>query len=199
MNSKYIIGVDEAGRGPLAGPVFACAVALPLFSSSLSPVLEKLQAIKDSKLLSPAKREYYYDFLIKEPAIKSAVSCISPRVIDRINIHQATLSAMQRSVRKIKPRSSVPVYIDGIHSIPNLPNPQTPIIKGDRFHTAIIAASIIAKVRRDHLMLSYHRRYPKYRFDLHKGYGTKVHLESLTKHGPCPIHRLSFRPIKLST
>jgi len=186
----YVAGVDEAGRGPLAGPVVAACVVLGPDFPKDDPELSK---IRDSKKLSAKTREYLFS-IIKERAAAVEISVISHEVIDRINILQASLLAMQRAVKasKIKPDY---VLVDGQNKIPRLDIPQEAIIGGDDTILAIAAASIIAKVSRDYLLNEYDQKYPQYGFKQHKGYGTKQHLAAIKEFGPCPIHRLTFAPL----
>lgn len=185
QGKKLIAGVDEAGRGPLAGPVVAAAVILPL-----NCYIPKLN---DSKKLSAATREKIYK-LILDNALAVERSIIDEKTIDRINIYQAAMNAMYNSIYALNP---VPdqVLIDAT-PLNSLEIPHLSIIKGDAKSASIAAASIIAKVERDRLMDDYDKKYPEYGFAHHKGYGTKEHIEALNKYGPCPIHRQSFEPIK---
>jgi ribonuclease HII len=179
-----VAGIDEAGRGPLAGPVAAAAVIL-------DP--RKLpRGLNDSKRLTPNERERLYEE-IKLNAIAVAVAFASAAEIDRINIRQATFSAMRRALvaLSVAPRH---VLIDGNDLPPGLGLPAETIVKGDAAISSIAAASIIAKVTRDRLMRRLCGVYPAYRFGEHFGYATKAHLAAITAHGPCPFHRLSFRP-----
>ena len=180
-----LAGVDEAGRGPLAGPVVAAAVIL----DDRAPI----RGLADSKALSPARRERLYD----EVCAKALCLCIaqaSVEEIDRLNILQATLLAMQRAVTGLRllPRH---VLVDG-NRLPLLPMPATAIVKGDATVTAISAASILAKVHRDRLCAELHAQWPHYGFALHKGYPTAAHLRALREHGACPAHRRSFAPVR---
>ncbi|HAR46753.1 MAG TPA: ribonuclease HII [Nitrospiraceae bacterium] len=181
---RLIAGLDEAGRGPLAGPVVAAAVILP--EGLLIP------GVTDSKALSPKQRDRLYD-VISEKAIASAVGMADVETIDRVNIYQATIIAMERAVEAL---IAAPDYllIDAL-ALPRVPLPQKPIIKGDCLSHSIAAASIIAKVTRDRLMQELHEQYPQYNFKKHKGYGTAEHLELLRTHGPCAAHRRSFEPV----
>jgi ribonuclease HII len=184
---KYIAGVDEAGRGPLAGPVVAAAVIFP------SEV--KIDGINDSKRLSAKERERLFD-IINEKAISVGVGIIDHTVIDEINILNATFRSMHEAIGKLTNRPDH-LLIDGPR-FAGANIPFTAIIDGDAKCFSIAAASIIAKVSRDRLMKEYDKQYPQYGFAKHKGYGTKAHLEAIKKHGPCAIHRKSFRmPIKL--
>lgn len=177
----YICGVDEVGRGPLAGPVAAGAVILPKDC--------KILYINDSKKLSAAKREELYD-IIMEQAVAAEVGMVSPQRIDEINILQATYEAMREAVSKLNP--SPTLLLNDAVTIPQIEIPQVPIIKGDAKSISIGAASIIAKVTRDRLMMEYDRLFPEYHFSSNVGYGTKEHIEALQKYGPSPIHRKTF-------
>jgi ribonuclease HII len=174
-------GVDEAGRGPLAGPVVACACILP--KNCLIPV-------GDSKTLSREVREKLYQELISSPKVKYSISVVSHTIIDRINILQATMRAMKSAVLGLKKKPDV-VIIDG-NKAPLLRTPCVTVIKGDFFCPSISAASIIAKVVRDHIMDELDKKYPEWGFSIHKGYGTKLHHERIEKHGLSPIHRKTF-------
>jgi ribonuclease HII len=180
-----VAGVDEAGRGPLAGPVVAAAVILPDGALLIN--------LNDSKKLAPAKREILA-VRIKEIALTWSVGVSSVEEIFLVNIHQAALKAMRRAVAglAIKPAH---LLVDGF-KIDQLAYPQTPIIAGDGLSASIAAASILAKVARDRMMDSFHKLYPQYGFDRHKGYGTAEHLQALSAHGPCPIHRTGYRPVQ---
>ncbi len=182
---RWVAGVDEAGRGPLAGPVVVAAVVLPL-----SPALDGLD---DSKRLRRAERERLFEE-IRARAVAWAVEVVSVEEIDRVNILTATLNGMQRSVRALEPGPTL-VMVDG-NRAPELRREVRTIIEGDRWVPAISAASILAKVTRDELMDQYHAEYPQYGFDHNKGYPTPEHLELLKQHGPCPIHRRSFAPVR---
>ncbi len=178
---QYICGIDEVGRGPLAGPVCAGAVILPKDVDILY--------INDSKQLSAAKREELYDIIRKKAiAVKTAYS--SPEVIDEINILQATYRAMREAINELDVKPDI--LLNDAVNIPEVNIKQVPIIKGDAKSISIAAASIIAKVERDRLMVMYDELYPEYGFAKNKGYGSKEHIEALRKYGPCPIHRRSF-------
>lgn len=179
-----IAGIDEAGRGPLAGPVVSAAVILP-FSFSVSD-------IKDSKKLTPKKRTYLYE-KIYEYAVSIGIGIVDPIEIDRINILRASLLSMAISVENLKPQPDC-LLIDGTFKISS-DLPQVVIVKGDALSISISAASIIAKVTRDRLMERYHHDYPQFGFSRHKGYPTKVHKEAIRKFGCCPIHRRSFKGV----
>ena len=185
-NNGYslIAGIDEAGRGPLAGPVVASAVILP--KGICIPFID------DSKRLSEKKREQLYDVISKE-AINIGIGIVDEKKIDEINILQAAIMAMKIAVGKL---SIMPDFIlsDAV-SLADLKIPQKAIIKGDSKSISIAAASIIAKVTRDRLMYEYHKKYPAYNFISNKGYGTAEHLEMLRKHGPCEIHRRTFNGV----
>jgi len=178
-------GVDEAGRGPLAGPVVAAAVQLPL-----DPPIEGL---RDSKVVPPEQREALY-LEIMEEALSSAVSVIDPVEIDQLNIFRATMKAMRECLQALDPQPSV-VLVDG-NQKPQSGLREQALIKGDAKSASIMAASILAKVTRDQIMLDLHQQYPQYGFDEHKGYGAPKHLEAIEKYGPCPLHRRSFEPVK---
>ena len=184
-----LVGVDEAGRGPLAGPVTACAcyIAPELYSH---PIMSK---INDSKKLTPQKREIIFAELIKLPII-FCTGYASAAEIDKVNILQATFLAMRRALAKFK-NKNISVLIDGNKKIPGLTAPQKAIVKGDGTSLCIAAASIIAKVSRDKFMDLSAQIYPGYKFEEHKGYGTKMHTDLIEKYGPCPLHRKTFEPI----
>jgi ribonuclease HII len=180
-----VAGVDEVGRGPLAGPLVAAAVIL---SSNIY-----LPGLNDSKLLTVSQRERLF-VLIKKSAVAIGLARISHRLIDRIGIGQANYLAMKLAVENL---GQAPDYLllDGGRYKVNLPIPQIGITHGDRKVASIAAASIIAKVTRDKMMINYHAKYPEYGFDQHKGYGTRKHLERINRFGICPLHRRSFSPI----
>ncbi|MFT5905204.1 MAG: ribonuclease HII [Cryomorphaceae bacterium] len=182
---SHIVGIDEAGRGPLAGPVSAAAVMLPKGY--------RHDLLDDSKKLSEKKRELIYEDLIGDKRILWAHSFVEPEEIDRINVLKATHVAMARAAAQL---NIAPIYclIDGL-PVPNFPFPSEGIVKGDGKSLSIAAASIIAKVTRDRKMLDYAEEFPEYGFERHKGYGTKFHLEALQQHGPTKIHRRSFAPV----
>lgn len=178
---QYICGVDEAGRGPLAGPVYASAVILPLD--------EEIEGINDSKKLSEKKREELFD-AITEKAIAYSIVSVNNTTIDEINILQSTMLAMKKAVETLKIKPDI-VYIDG-NRLPDLEVSSEYVIKGDATSANIAAASILAKVSRDRFMYEMNEKYPEYCFDKHKGYPTKLHYEKIREHGPCEIHRLTF-------
>ena len=189
----HIAGVDEAGRGPLAGPVVAAAVMLPA-EWILRGLPEALQEINESKQLSAEAREVLYAELIGRPEIRFGIARVDAPLIDRINILQATHRAMNLALAKLDPPPQH-VLVDGLR-VKTLAFPQTPIVSGDALSCSIAAASILAKVTRDRLMVEFDREYPGYGFSGHKGYGTEAHLAALKERGPCPIHRHSFAPLR---
>lgn len=179
---KAICGIDEAGRGPLAGPVYAAAVILPLGL--------EIEGLNDSKKISEKKREQLFD-VICEKAVAYSIGIATEKEIDEINILNATFLAMHRAVEglNIKPDYAL---IDG-NQYPKIPMVmEETVVKGDAKSMSVAAASILAKVSRDRFMLEKAKEYPQYQFEKHKGYGTKLHYEMLTEYGPSPIHRLSF-------
>jgi len=218
---KKVVCLDEAGRGPLSGPVVAAAVMIKISNfqfliSNQFPISELLQAeakgkkrhisspsnfqfpnIKDSKKLTPKKREELYKILTKHPAIKWGIGRVSEKVIDKINIKNAAELAMEKALKKLRCKPDF-LIIDGNH-IKNRKLKSINyklIVKGDEKVFSCSAASIIAKVSRDRIMLRYHKKFPQYGFDKHKGYPTKYHFKMLKKYGPCVIHRKSFKPLQ---
>lgn len=183
---NLVAGIDEAGRGPLAGPVVAAAVILGTNSA--------IQGLNDSKLLTPNQREKLFTEIKKE-ARAINVSIVTAETIDRINILQATKLAMSRAVQGLEPQPEL-LLIDGPINL-HIKIPQIPIIKGDQLSLSIAAASVIAKVTRDRIMEELHNRFPQYRFDRNKGYGTKEHISAIRKHGPCIEHRKYFGVVKM--
>jgi ribonuclease HII len=180
----FVAGLDEAGRGPLAGPVVAAVVLLPRRCP--------LKGLNDSKQVAEPDRERLYVEIVRR-ARGIAIGCATEREIEILNILEATRLAMCRAIQAL---AQVPDFllIDAL-TLPSIRVPQRPIIKGDGFSVSIAAASIMAKVSRDRLMRDYHRRYPQYNFRSHKGYSTPEHLRLLAKHGPCEAHRYTFRPV----
>lgn len=178
---KLICGVDEAGRGPLAGPVFAAAVILPEG--------EIIEGINDSKKLTPKRREELYD-IICQKAVAWASASADEKVIDDINILNATFLAMKNAIEKLPIKPSF-VLVDG-NRLPDISIPSEAVVKGDSKSINIAAASIIAKVERDRYITEMAKLYPEYGFEKHKGYGTKAHTEAILKYGPSPIHRQTF-------
>ena len=177
----YLCGIDEVGRGPLAGPVVACAVILPKDHSILY--------LNDSKKLSAARREELYDEIM-EKAVATGIGMASPARIDEINILQATNEAMREAVSKLSREPDL--LLNDAVTIPEMTIMQVPIIKGDAKSVSIAAASILAKVTRDRLMIEYDKILPEYGFAGHKGYGSKEHIAAIQKYGPSPIHRRTF-------
>lgn len=182
MGAKLIAGIDEAGRGPLAGPVAVAIVIMPLDKDSI------IEGVNDSKKLSEKKRELLFE-QIKDKAIAYHVELVDEMTIDTINILNATKLGMLTCLEKINPKPDI-TLIDAVKL--NTDYPTESIIKGDALSYSIACASILAKVTRDRLMLELDEKYPEYGFKKHKGYGTKAHIEALKKYGKCPIHRDSF-------
>lgn len=183
---KAVAGIDEAGRGPLAGPVVAAACLVP--KETVIPY------INDSKKLTPLMRQRLYQHIVQDLKLCYAVGIVEAPEIDRINIYQATIQAMLLAIERLTVQPDY-LLVDGMH----VNHPLIPclkIIKGDSLSQSIAAASIIAKETRDALMGDYHQRWPQYGFNQHKGYGTPQHLKAIEEHGPCEIHRYSFAPIK---
>ena len=181
---KFIAGIDEAGRGPLAGPVVACALLLR--STRFK------QRIDDSKKLTPKARLLAYKEILQKAWF--GIGIISEKRIDEINIYNATRSAMEEAVKNLRKKPDF-LLIDG-RIRPKVNCQRSNIIKGDTRSLTIACASIVAKVTRDNMMLKYHERFPQYNFARHKGYGTREHFHLLKKHGPSPIHRRTFNPVK---
>jgi ribonuclease HII len=189
-----LAGVDEAGRGPLAGPVVAAAVVLPV-EWIRDGIPAEFQDLNDSKQLGAAERERYFGLLTVHPGIRFAVSASDPVEIDRINILQATHRAMNGALRALGEPAVAHALVDG-RPVKTLSVPQTALVKGDSRSYSIAAASVLAKVTRDRVMVEAHRRWPGYGFDVHKGYPTPDHLAALERLGPSPIHRLTFAPLR---
>jgi ribonuclease HII len=181
MGYNFICGVDEAGRGPLAGPVCAAAVILP--------ENHIIDGVNDSKKLTEKKREALFD-VIKKEALAYSIAYATVEEIEELNILNATMLAMRRAVKGLRIKADF-VMIDG-NRIPELDIPARYIIKGDSKSMTVAAASILAKVSRDRLCREYALQYPEYGFEKHKGYGTKAHIEAIREYGPCKIHRMSF-------
>ena len=181
---KNIAGIDEAGRGPLAGPVVAAAV---IFPSKVN-----IPGLNDSKKLSANKREELFP-KIQEISVAFGLAVVDQKVIDKINILQAARLAMKQAVETLKITPGL-LLIDGNQKIDSTLN-QWPIVKGDSRSLSIAAASVLAKVTRDRIMDDYHKLYPQYEFNRHKGYGTKLHRNLIQEHGPCPIHRSTFKGV----
>lgn len=178
---EYICGIDEAGRGPLCGPVVAAAVILKKG--------DKIEGVNDSKKLSEKKREMLFE-LIKERAVAYSVGIVDEKIIDEINILEATRLAMKKAVEGLSAKAEY-ALVDAEKKVP-IDIPYTPIIKGDALSESIAAASIIAKVTRDRMVIELDRKYPKYNFAKNKGYGTKEHTDAIKQYGLCPAHRKSF-------
>lgn len=208
-----VIGVDEAGRGPLCGPVVACAVTIRNTKYDIQDT-KMWELVRDSKKLSEKQREKVFDFIHENFYV--GVGLCDHETIDRINILEASFLAIKKAVaeltrnveritrnekKSLRSTLQAPrfmILVDGNKIIPNFSMEQKAVVGGDKIVKSISAASIIAKVTRDRLMLDMHKKYPQYGFDKHKGYGTKAHMEALQKHGPCEIHRQSFAPVKKS-
>jgi ribonuclease HII len=188
MSFHRIAGVDEVGRGPLAGPVVAAAVVLPCGID--------LPEVRDSKLLSPAQRRAAYD-RIRTVAAAIGIGVVSAAEIDRTNILTASLDAMRQAVAQIEPPPDF-VLVDGLWPVP-IQFPQKPLKSGDRLSMSVAAASVVAKVHRDEKMIYYHETYPHYNFAQNKGYGTKEHRTALARFGSCPLHRQTFRGVRSGT
>lgn len=187
---KYVIGLDEAGRGPLAGPVVAAAV----YYKGKDVIL----GVNDSKQISPKKREELSFKLTNHPCVMWGLGVISSRDIDKINILEASKLAMQKALLDLETKYKIKadyLILDGKMKL-DIPINQVSIIKADEKIFSCSAASIIAKVTRDMIMVKMSKKYPEYLFEKHKGYGTRLHLEMIKKYGPCAIHRKSFKPIK---
>ncbi|MFH2037328.1 MAG: ribonuclease HII [Candidatus Zixiibacteriota bacterium] len=182
---QYIAGVDEAGRGPLAGPVVAAAVILPIGI--------EIDGLDDSKKLSAKRRDILFDEIAASGAF-CEVGIIDNDTIDKINILQASLMAMRKAVNSLKQKPEI-ILVDGTFTIPNVTIPQMAIVGGDRLCKAVSAASIIAKVTRDRIMDKYAELHPNFSFAQHKGYPTKLHLEELAEFGATDIHRQSYKPV----
>ena len=180
--TNYICGIDEAGRGPLAGPVVVAAVIMPRDSM--------IEGVNDSKKVSEKKRELLYDQITKE-ALAWGVGIIDQKEIDRINILNATKQGVTVAIKELRKRPDR-ILVDALTGIDTLGIPYTPIVKGDAKCYSIAAASIIAKVTRDRIMRQWDEIYPQYGFEKHKGYGTAAHIAAIKQYGLCPLHRLSF-------
>lgn len=192
---KSIVYVDEVGRGCLAGPVVACAVIITA-QAKCKVTSSKFKAVRlgDSKKLTQKQREEVYEVVTRIPYIKWAVASVYPKTIDEINIFEASRLAAKRAIQKLSRRTARPglVVLDGNFTL-RMRTPQRPVVKADEKFLPCSIASIIAKVTRDWMMIRLARKFPHYGFNVHKGYGTKLHYDMLKKHGPSPIHRRSFR------
>jgi ribonuclease HII len=192
-NLTRVAGVDEAGRGPLAGPVVAAAAILPSRWAE-SGLPRELEGLNDSKKLTEAQREKFFAFLISCGEVQFSIAQVDAAEIDEINILQATHRAMNAALANLNPQPQH-ALVDGL-AVKSMRVPQTAIVKGDERSYSIAAASVLAKVTRDRLMLEFHTQFPKYGFAQHKGYGTAKHLAAIGKFGACAIHRKSFAPLK---
>lgn len=188
-----VAGVDEAGCGPLAGPVVAAAVVFPC-AWLAAGLPAKLRGLNDSKQLTQEEREKFFSTLTSHPEVRHAVAVVDVELIDRINIRQAAWRAMHLALGQIQPRPQH-VLVDGLR-IKWLDYPQTALVQGDARSYSIAAASVLAKVTRDKIMLEFDQQYPGYGFAAHKGYGTPQHYAAIAERGPCPIHRRSFSPFR---
>ena len=182
QGKEYICGIDEAGRGPLAGPVVVASVIMPKDSM--------IEGVNDSKKVSEKKREKLYDQILEE-AISYSVGIVDQKEIDKVNILNATKAGLTESIKGLKTKPDI-ILVDALTGIDTCGIPYMPIIKGDAKCYSIAAASIIAKVTRDRIMRQWHEVYPEYNFIQHKGYGTAAHIAAIKEHGLCPLHRLSF-------
>ena len=190
QESNFLIGIDEAGRGPLAGPVVACACFIP------PSMIQQITDVNDSKKLTEAKREEIFKRLTGGNGVLYGVGFATAQEIDELNILQATFLSMRRAAQKFLKMPDSCALIDGPYPVRGLEMKQAPIIDGDAKSLAIAAASIIAKVTRDHYMRTLDSLYPGYDFAGHKGYGTAKHLQALRQLGPCPQHRRTFGPVR---
>lgn len=190
-----VAGVDEAGRGPLAGPVVAAAVILPR-TWLQSGCDRRLIGLNDSKQLTEARREEFFALLMAHPDICRAIAVVDAATIDHLNILRATHRAMHQALAQL-PHRPDHVLVDG-RPVKSMTLPQTALVRGDARSYSIAAASVLAKVSRDQLMRQFDRQFPEYGFATHKGYGTAQHLKALAAYGPCPIHRRSFAPLRPS-
>jgi ribonuclease HII len=193
QGKQRVAGVDEAGRGPLAGPVVAAAVIIdPTLAEQEE--CERFAGLTDSKKLTAASRVRFYDLLLQLPGIEVGIGQSDNAEIDEINILQATYRAMARAIEALEALPDIAI-VDG-NPVQGLPCESEAIIKGDASSLSIAAASVVAKVVRDRCMQEYDEQYPGYGFATHKGYGTSAHIQALYEHGPSPIHRSSFRPVR---
>jgi ribonuclease HII len=188
----FIAGLDEAGRGAWAGPVVAAAVILPLHRPDLAEVLAGLD---DSKRLSPATREQFFE-VIHQIALTVSVGVAPAEQVDALNVLEATRQAMQQALSKLSPSPDY-LLLDHVR-LPAASLPQAAFPKADQISLTVAAASVVAKVTRDRLMIQFSQEYPDYAFDRHKGYGTVAHRSALAEHGPCSLHRMSYAPVRLA-
>lgn len=188
-----VAGVDEAGRGPLAGPVVAAAVILPATwaNGGFDP---RLVDLNDSKQLTETQRENFFEIITTHPDLRYAIAIVDAATIDRINILQATHRAMSEALAQLQPQPQH-VLVDG-RPVKSMTLPQTALVKGDSRSYSIAAASVLAKITRDRMMVEFDAKFPGYGFAIHKGYGVPQHLAAIERLGPCPIHRMSFAPLK---
>lgn len=207
-----MVGVDEAGRGPLAGPVVACAATLKNQELGIkNQELKEWDLVRDSKKLSEKQREKAFDFVLEN--FNVGIGICDHETIDRVNILEASFLAMKKAINDLnikmrdllltpspqpspERRGGFLILVDGNKKIPNFSGEQLAVVGGDKIVKSISAASIIAKVTRDRMMMEMDKKYPQYGFAKHKGYGTKIHMEALKENGPCEIHRRSFAPVK---
>ena len=188
---RFIAGLDEAGRGAWAGPVVAAAVILPVDSSD---VAKELNGVRDSKKLSPRQREQLFE-TIHLVALAVAVGQAPANIVDDLNVVGATRCAMQQAISNLN-QSPDYLLIDHL-KLSSIGLPQQAFAKADNISLTVAAASVVAKVTRDRMMVNHHQTYPAYAFDRHKGYGTQIHRAALAKYGPCPLHRMSYEPLKI--
>lgn len=189
---RYVAGLDEAGRGALAGPVVAAAVILPLDAPNR---LQQLEGVNDSKRLSPRQRDRFYDLIVTH-ALCWGIGSTSPEGIDRLGIIPANARAMEEALEQLEPRGEF-LLIDGRMRLRNVSLPQQSVVRGDSRSLTIAAASILAKVSRDRQMMALGERFPNYGFERHKGYCTPQHVDAIARYGPCStVHRFSFAPIR---
>ena len=189
---RCVAGIDEAGRGPLAGPVVAAAVILPVDWVARGMPAD-LEGLNDSKQLQPGRRERYFGILMGHPEVRHGIAVVEADEIDRLNILRATHVGMLRALAQL-PGVPDHTLVDGLR-VPTIAGAQTALVKGDSLSYSIAAASVLAKVTRDRLMVAWDRQWPAYGFAVHKGYPTPAHKAALSAHGPCPIHRRSFAPV----
>jgi ribonuclease HII len=190
---KNVVCLDEAGRGAICGPVVAAAVIINSKFKTQNSKL-KIKSLRDSKKLSPKRRQEFYNLITKNPDIDWGIGQVSEKVIDKINILEATKLAMKKAIKNLKKKVDF-LILDGNFKL-DLPIPQKSIIKADQKVFSCAVASIIAKVTRDKIMMRYHLKYPQYQLAKHKGYLTRAHLKLLKKYGPTEIYRKSFQPVK---
>ena len=188
-----VAGVDEVGRGPLAGPVVVAAVILPTAWVRFG-IPAELEGLNDSKQLTSGQREFFFEALQAHAGVRFALARREAEQVDQINILQATHRAMNEALARLTPTPQH-VLVDGTR-VKTMSHPQTPLVKGDARSYSIAAASVLAKVTRDRLMQEYDQQWPAYGFAQHKGYGTARHLAAIERYGPCPIHRRSFAPLR---